>query len=279
MERLRRAIEVGWDPEARTAQYNAAAADKRAAEAGLKAVDPVPQLTADGSRAVVTQLGDMAKALDRADRNDLAELYETLGLAVAYDHRLQVAEVSITPALRGVKKCVRGGTRTLTTRSSSMSKTSKPAPRRPCSTQLRSGPRDPLHHLLRHHRHITAVRPIRGARSSAHPRRPKELGLAHRTPGPLRERRPYSCSRPEPNISTLSRSQWQTRPPGHYRHRPPQRHHGAAPNRPESGAFTASWPRRNDRSRRSPTHACSRDHGYLPSAPHAAGPDGFGRTC
>ncbi|HEY0619386.1 MAG TPA: hypothetical protein VGD15_17415 [Kribbella sp.] len=65
--------------------------------------------TADDIRALVTQLGDMAKALDRADRNDLAEPYEALDLAVAYDHRQQVAEVSFTPALRGVKKCVRGG--------------------------------------------------------------------------------------------------------------------------------------------------------------------------
>ncbi|WP_134004934.1 recombinase family protein [Kribbella sp. VKM Ac-2566] len=110
MERLRRAIEVGWDPETLTEQYNAAAADKRAAESGLKAVDPLPQLTANDIRALVTQLGDMAKALDHADHKDLAELYEALGLAIAYDHRLQVAEVSITPALRGVKKCVRGGT-------------------------------------------------------------------------------------------------------------------------------------------------------------------------
>ncbi|TCC07732.1 hypothetical protein [Kribbella soli] len=110
MERLRRAIEVGWDPETLTEQYNAAAADKRAAEVGPKAVDPVPQLTADDIRALVTQLGDMAKALDLADRNDLAELYEALGLAIAYDHRLQMADVAITPALRGVKKGVRGGT-------------------------------------------------------------------------------------------------------------------------------------------------------------------------
>ena len=76
------------DPVALTEQYNAAAAGKRATEAGLKAIDPVPQLTADDVRAMVTQLGEMTKALDRADRNDLAEL----------------------------KKCVRGGTRTLTTR-------------------------------------------------------------------------------------------------------------------------------------------------------------------
>jgi hypothetical protein len=74
IERLRRAIAVGWDPEALTEQYNAAVADKRAAEAGLKTVDPVPQLIADDIRAMVTHLGDMAKALDRADRNDLAEL-------------------------------------------------------------------------------------------------------------------------------------------------------------------------------------------------------------
>lgn len=110
MERLRRAIEVGWDPEALTEQYNGAVAEKRAAQAGLTAIDPVPRLTAGDMCAMVTHLGDMANALDRADRNDLAELYDALGLAIAYDHRLQVAEVSITPALRGVKKCVRGGT-------------------------------------------------------------------------------------------------------------------------------------------------------------------------
>jgi hypothetical protein len=110
MERLRRAIKVGWDPEALTEQYNRAVAEKRAADAGLTALDPAPQLTPGDIRAMVTQFGDMAKALDLADRNDLAELYEGLGLAIAYDHQLQVAEVSITPTLRGTKKCVRGGT-------------------------------------------------------------------------------------------------------------------------------------------------------------------------
>lgn len=63
------------DPVAPTEQHNAAAADKRATEAGLKAVAPVPQLTADDICAMVTQHGEMTKALDR---NDLAELYEAL---------------------------------------------------------------------------------------------------------------------------------------------------------------------------------------------------------
>lgn len=63
------------DPVAPTEQYNAAAAEQRAAAAGLKAVAPVRQLTADDIRAMVTQLGEMTKALDR---NDLAELYEAL---------------------------------------------------------------------------------------------------------------------------------------------------------------------------------------------------------
>jgi hypothetical protein len=42
----------------------------------------VPELTADDIRAMVTQFGDMAKVVDRADRNDLAELYEALGLGL-----------------------------------------------------------------------------------------------------------------------------------------------------------------------------------------------------
>jgi hypothetical protein len=50
MERLRRAIEVGWDPEALTEQYSGTVAEKRAAESGLKAVDPAPQLTAGDMR-------------------------------------------------------------------------------------------------------------------------------------------------------------------------------------------------------------------------------------
>lgn len=110
MVRLRRALEAGWDPDALTDQYNAAAADKRAAEAELAAV-PVPErVTADEIRTMVARLGDMATVLDRANRADLTELYASLQLSVVYSHPNHAAEVSITPAMHGFKVGVRGGT-------------------------------------------------------------------------------------------------------------------------------------------------------------------------
>lgn len=116
MDRLQRAIEAGWDPEGLTDQYNAAVAEKRAAEAGLAAIEPLPKLTAADVRAMIAHLGDMTKALGRANSEDLAQLYQALALSISYDHRMRVAEVSITPATHRVSTCVRGGTRTLTTR-------------------------------------------------------------------------------------------------------------------------------------------------------------------
>ncbi|WP_132210328.1 recombinase family protein [Kribbella steppae] len=110
MVRLRRALDAGWDPAELTSQYNAAAAEKRAAEAGLASIEAPKRLTPKEIRAVVDQLTDVARALDRANRDDLAELYEALRLRVEYDHRTRVAEVSVTPAPRVDSVCVRGGT-------------------------------------------------------------------------------------------------------------------------------------------------------------------------
>jgi hypothetical protein len=107
MKRLQRALEAGWDPDGLTSQYNAAAIDKRAAEAALAAIEPNQQLTGD-IRKMITELGDMARVLDTADREDLAELYKALGLAISYDHAQTRADVSISP--RVVKVGVRGGT-------------------------------------------------------------------------------------------------------------------------------------------------------------------------
>jgi hypothetical protein len=116
MSRLRRALEAGWDPAELTAQYNAAAAEKRAAEAGLATIEHPPRLTPKEIRSMVDQLGDIGQVLDRANPKDLAELYDGLRLAVDYDHRTRVADVSIMPTPRVDSVCVRGGTRTLTTR-------------------------------------------------------------------------------------------------------------------------------------------------------------------
>ncbi|MEU4390157.1 recombinase family protein [Kribbella sp. NPDC023855] len=107
--RLQRALEAGWDPEALTGQYNAAVAEKKAALAGLEALEPAERLGASDIRAMVKELGAMKAVLDRADRGDLADLYGALGLEVSYNHKTRVADVSISTP-RVVSLRVRGGT-------------------------------------------------------------------------------------------------------------------------------------------------------------------------
>jgi hypothetical protein len=66
MTRLQRAHESGWDPEALTEQYNAAVAEKKAADARLEAVGPSERLTAGELRAMVDRLGDIERVLAQA---------------------------------------------------------------------------------------------------------------------------------------------------------------------------------------------------------------------
>ncbi|WP_199234862.1 recombinase family protein [Kribbella sp. VKM Ac-2568] len=110
MARLQRALEAGWDPEQLTSQYNAAVAEKRAAQAGMDAIEVTERLSANEVREMIAELGDMRKVLDRADRGDLADLYKALDLAITFDHREKVAEVSMNPTTHVVKVGVRGGT-------------------------------------------------------------------------------------------------------------------------------------------------------------------------
>jgi hypothetical protein len=99
-----------------TSQYNAAVAEKRAAQAGMDAIEVTERLTASEAREMVAELGDVGKPLKRADRADLADLYKALDLAVTFDHRERVAEVFMKPTTYVVKVGVRGATHTLTTR-------------------------------------------------------------------------------------------------------------------------------------------------------------------
>ncbi|TCM36012.1 hypothetical protein EV648_12360 [Kribbella sp. VKM Ac-2568] len=57
----------------------------------------------------------IGRVLDRANRKDLAQLNQTLRLLVDYVHRMRVAEC-LSRLRRVWMVCVRGGTRTLTTR-------------------------------------------------------------------------------------------------------------------------------------------------------------------
>jgi ribulose kinase len=59
----------------------------------------------------------MTTALDRADPEELAELYASLRLALAYHHAERIVDVEVDPIGDRVDELrVRGGTHTLTTR-------------------------------------------------------------------------------------------------------------------------------------------------------------------
>lgn len=70
-------------------QMGAAIAEKRAALAGLEALEPTERADI---RAMVKELGAMKVVLDQAERGDLADLYGALGLEVSHN----------TPDLRGL---------------------------------------------------------------------------------------------------------------------------------------------------------------------------------
>ncbi|MQA27684.1 MAG: recombinase family protein [Micromonosporaceae bacterium] len=110
MRRLQRALEAGWDPESLREQYNAAAAEKRSAEADLAAVPEQRGVNRDELRGLVDTIGDMTRVINEAEPQDLADLYQALRLSMMYDHAAKVIEATIRPALCVDKSGVRGGT-------------------------------------------------------------------------------------------------------------------------------------------------------------------------
>jgi hypothetical protein len=65
----------------------------------------------------VDELGDIETALNAANPDDLGQLYRSLRLSLTYHHIDQRVDVTVDPMADRVDKvCVRGRTRTLTTR-------------------------------------------------------------------------------------------------------------------------------------------------------------------
>lgn len=111
MDRLRRALDAGWDPVELREQYNAAAAEKRVAEAALEAAPSETSLSRQELESYVDQLGDMSQALDRAESDELSQLYASLRLSLTYHHAEQIVDVEVDPLVDRVDKLrVRGGT-------------------------------------------------------------------------------------------------------------------------------------------------------------------------
>ena len=111
MGRMQKALDAGWDPAELREQYNAAAAEKHAAEAALARCPREAVLTRSELEAYVDQLGDIGLALGRAEAEERRELYESLRLSMVYHHVDQIVDVEIDPLADRVDKSrVRGGT-------------------------------------------------------------------------------------------------------------------------------------------------------------------------
>ncbi|WP_328324396.1 recombinase family protein [Kribbella sp. NBC_00382] len=111
MGRLQRALDAGWDPAALREQYNAAVAEKRAAETAITQIPPEAVMSREELAGYIDQLGDMARALERADPEERSQLYGALRLSLVCHHTNQIVDVEVDPlADRVVKSRVRGGT-------------------------------------------------------------------------------------------------------------------------------------------------------------------------
>lgn len=111
MGRLQRALDAGWDPGELREQYNAAVAEKRAAQAAITQAPTEAAMSREELEAYIDQLGDMARALDRAEPEERSQLYGALRLSLVYHHVDQIVDVEVDPlADRVVKSRVRGGT-------------------------------------------------------------------------------------------------------------------------------------------------------------------------
>jgi hypothetical protein len=108
---LRTALEAGWDPAELRDQYNAAVAEKRAAELALKAEPTSTSLSRRELAAMVDSLGDMAKALGRAEPTDVADHHASLRLSMTYHHMERVVDVAVDPVGDRVDKFVSEGGR------------------------------------------------------------------------------------------------------------------------------------------------------------------------
>jgi hypothetical protein len=108
LRRHQAAIEAGIDPTALVEAVNTANAERAAARAELNNLPQSQTLTEDDIRTLLTSLGDITSVLNRASLDDLAPVYQDLGLQIRFEPIERIALVSLSP--RVVNECVRGGT-------------------------------------------------------------------------------------------------------------------------------------------------------------------------
>jgi hypothetical protein len=114
LRRMHAAIEAGVDPVALVEPINRAQEELEAARFEQQRVPAAQALDRAEVEAMLDHIGDVGKALQRADPAKLEELYRSLGLEMIYRSAERLVEVTVQP--RVVSERVRGGTCAPTTR-------------------------------------------------------------------------------------------------------------------------------------------------------------------
>ena len=114
LRNLHAAIEAGVGPVALVEPTDRAQEEWEAARFEQQRVSTAPALGRTEVKAMLDDIGDVGKALPRADPAELEELYRSLGLEMTYRSAERLVEVTVQPRVVGER--VRGATCALTTR-------------------------------------------------------------------------------------------------------------------------------------------------------------------
>jgi hypothetical protein len=107
LARYREALEAGTDPTVVARWIAEVQAERRSAEEELRRRRPAAAFTEDDIRAMVKSLGDLVGNLRAADAQRKTDLYDSLGLSLAYKPSKRRVQVEVH--LEGVRPVRVGG--------------------------------------------------------------------------------------------------------------------------------------------------------------------------
>jgi site-specific DNA recombinase len=97
LARYRAALDAGADPVEVTQWINTTRADRARAEGELRSSGTSRRMTQPEIITMMSELGDLASIVIRADPADKADLYRELGLNLTYRPQKQLVEAKVIP--------------------------------------------------------------------------------------------------------------------------------------------------------------------------------------
>jgi site-specific DNA recombinase len=99
LARYKAALDADADPVEVTRWINEAKADRARAEGQLHGLGGSKRMTREEITTMMTELGDLARVVVRADPGDKADLYREVGLKLTYRPQKQLVEAKVIPGL------------------------------------------------------------------------------------------------------------------------------------------------------------------------------------